>query len=143
MKGITPEMMEKAKNAKNAEELLALAKENGVAMSEDEAQMYYDQLNPKSGELSDDDLDAVAGGGCQSSSGRTVVTSGCSCFTGEYQPIYDEKSERSISIPMSGILLPVSHRDTVRDDTKYRSASCSWVNPFSFRKLFRNAPVFC
>jgi len=64
MKGITPEMMEKAKNAKNAEELLALAKENGVAMSEDEAQMYYDQLNPKSGELDDDDLDNVAGGGC-------------------------------------------------------------------------------
>ena len=91
MKGITPEMMEKAKNAKNAEELLALAKENGVAMSEDEAQMYYDQLNPKSGELSDDDLDAVAGGGCQSSSGRTVVTSGCSCFTGEYQPIYNDR----------------------------------------------------
>ena len=57
-------MMEKTKNAKNAEELLALAKENGVAMSEEEAQMYYAQLNPTSGELSDNDLDAVAGGGC-------------------------------------------------------------------------------
>ena len=90
MKNLTPEMIEKTKAAKSVEELLALAKENGVAMSEDEAQMYYAQLNPKSGELSDDDLDAVAGGGCQSSSGRTVVTSGCSCFTGEYQPIYDD-----------------------------------------------------
>lgn len=93
MKGITPEMMEKAKNAKNAEELLALAKENGVAMTEEEAQMYYSQLNPTSGELSDDDLDAVAGGGCQSSSGRTVVTSGCSCFTGEFQTILNRWSK--------------------------------------------------
>ena len=69
MKGITPEMMEKAKNAKNAEELLALAKENGVAMSEEEAQMYYAQLNPKCGELDDDELDNVAGGACNGESG--------------------------------------------------------------------------
>ena len=62
-------MMEKAKNAKNAEELLALAKENGVAMSEEEAQMYYAQLNPKCGELDDDELDNVAGGACNGESG--------------------------------------------------------------------------
>ena len=57
-------MIEKAKEAKSAEELLALAKENNVEMTADEAATYFAQLNPKSGELSDDDLDAVAGGGC-------------------------------------------------------------------------------
>ena len=62
MKNLTPEMIEKAKVAKSAEELLALAKENNVEMSADEADTYFAQLNPKSGELSDDDLDNVAGG---------------------------------------------------------------------------------
>ena len=67
MKNLTPEMIEKAKAAKSAEELLALAKENGVEMTVDEAATYFAQLNPTSGELSDDDLDNVAGGagGCQ------------------------------------------------------------------------------
>ena len=41
-----------------------LAKENGIELTEEEAQAYFAQLN-KSGELSDDELDAVAGGGCQ------------------------------------------------------------------------------
>ena len=62
MKNLTPEMIEKAKAAKSAEELLALAKENNVEMTADEAKTYFAQLNPKSGELDDDDLDAVAGG---------------------------------------------------------------------------------
>ena len=64
MKNLTPEMIEKAKAAKSAEELLALAKENGVEMTVDEAATYFAQLNPKNGELDDDELDAVAGGGC-------------------------------------------------------------------------------
>ena len=44
-------------------ELLALAKANNIDMTADEAATYFAQLNPKSGELGDDDLDAVAGGG--------------------------------------------------------------------------------
>ena len=64
MKNLTPEMIEKAKAAKTAEELLELAKANGVDMTADEAKTYFAQLNPKSGELDDDDLDAIAGGAC-------------------------------------------------------------------------------
>ena len=69
MKNMKPEMIEKAKAAKSAEELLALAKENNVEMTADEAKTYFAQLSPKSGELDDDDLDNVAGGvsGCKSS----------------------------------------------------------------------------
>ena len=62
MKNLTPEMIEKAKAAKSVEELLELAKANGVEMTADEAATYFAQLNPKSGELDDDDLDNVAGG---------------------------------------------------------------------------------
>ena len=61
---LTPELIEKAKQAKTAEELATLAKENGAEMTAEEANTYFAKLNPQSGELSDDELDNVAGGGC-------------------------------------------------------------------------------
>ena len=89
MKNINAEMIEKAKSAKSAEELLELAKASNVEMTADEAATYFAQLNPKSGELDDDDLDAVAGGACADSNdndnpavgvGDTVqITSGETC----------------------------------------------------------------
>ena len=75
MKNLTPEMIEKAKAAKSAEELLDLAKENNVEMTADEAKTYFAQLNPKSGELNDDDLDNVAGGACANSTSDVTVGS--------------------------------------------------------------------
>ena len=61
MKNLTPELIAKAKAAKSAEELLALAKENKVEMTEEQAKIYFEQLNAN-GTVSDDELDAVAGG---------------------------------------------------------------------------------
>ena len=60
MKRLTSELMEKAKMAKSAEELLGIAKANGVEMTEEEANEYYKQIT--SCELDDDLLDGVAGG---------------------------------------------------------------------------------
>ena len=85
MKNFNAEMIEKAKVAKSVEELLEIAKANNIEMTADEAKTYFAQLNPKSGELSDDDLDNVAGGfGCEGSAvndiGKLVcVTSGEFC----------------------------------------------------------------
>ena len=62
MKNLTPELIKKAKAAKSAEELLALAKANNVELTEEEAKTYFAQLNAN-GTVSDDELDAVAGGG--------------------------------------------------------------------------------
>jgi predicted Zn-ribbon and HTH transcriptional regulator len=62
MKNLTPELIAKAKAAKSAEELLALAKENNVELTEEEAKTYFEQLNAN-GTVSDDELNAVAGGG--------------------------------------------------------------------------------
>ena len=59
MKNLTPEMIEKAKIVKRAEELLELAKAGGMEMTADEAKSYFAQLNPKSGELDSDELEAV------------------------------------------------------------------------------------
>ena len=72
------ELFEKAKEAKSAEELLSLAKENGMELTEEEAVAYFAQLN-KSGELSDEELDNVAGGGCHKKDGRLIVTVWTSC----------------------------------------------------------------
>ena len=68
------ELILKAKAAKSAEELLALAKENEVEMTEESAKAYFEQINKK-GELSDDELDNVAGGGCYHDD-KLVVTVG-------------------------------------------------------------------
>ena len=57
-----PELLEKAKLAKSAKELIALAKENGIELTEEEANIYFAMLNPQDGELADDELDQVAGG---------------------------------------------------------------------------------
>ena len=58
----TPELIEKAKSAKTPEELMALAKENGMELTEESAKAYFDRLHPQTGELSDSELDNVSGG---------------------------------------------------------------------------------
>ena len=58
---ISKELLEKAKTAKTAEELLAMAKAENIEISAEEAAKYFAKLNA-SGELSDEELDNVAGG---------------------------------------------------------------------------------
>ena len=60
---LTQELLEKAKQAKIPEEIAALAKENGAELTAEEANTYFAMLNTASGELADDELDSVAGGG--------------------------------------------------------------------------------
>ncbi len=57
----TQELIEKVKLTKSAEELIALAKENGIELTEEEANTYFDELY-KSRELAEDELDSVSGG---------------------------------------------------------------------------------
>ena len=61
---LSKELLEKAKQAKSAEELLEMAKEENIEMSAEQAAKVFEELN-KSGELSNEELDNVAGGGCQ------------------------------------------------------------------------------
>lgn len=63
MENFSVELVEKAKQTKSAGELAALAKENGVEMTVEEANAYYEKLH-STGELADDELDNVSGGGC-------------------------------------------------------------------------------
>ena len=60
---ISKELIEKAKTAKSAEELLEMAKAENIELTEEEAAQAFAKMN-KNGELSDEELDNVAGGGC-------------------------------------------------------------------------------
>ena len=60
-KEITKEMLAKAEACKTAEELVALAKENGVELTAEEAAAYL--AEHERGKLTGEELDAVAGGG--------------------------------------------------------------------------------
>ena len=64
------ELFAKAKAAETPEALLALAKENGMEMTEESAKAYFEILHPKAGELADEELDNVSGGGCSSNNGH-------------------------------------------------------------------------
>ena len=57
----TEEMIAKAKTADSAEELMKIAAEEGVTLTVEEAEMYFSFLSGD-GELSDEALEAVAGG---------------------------------------------------------------------------------
>ena len=61
MQNFTPELIAKAKAAKSAEELLEVAKSNGIELTAEEANTYFEQLNTN-GAVSDDELEAVSGG---------------------------------------------------------------------------------
>ena len=61
---INQELLAKAKEAKTVEEFMALAKENNIELTEEKAKEYFSKLHSETGEISDDELDNVSGGGC-------------------------------------------------------------------------------
>lgn len=86
MKNLPPELIAKAKVAKSAEVLLALAKENNVELTEEEAKTYWTQLNAN-GAVADEELDLVAGGCGETYQDGDIVeffdgtTCSCGCST--------------------------------------------------------------
>ena len=55
------ELLEKLQTAKSAEELIEMAKAEGAEIAPDKAQELFAKLNAQ-GELSDEDLEKIAGG---------------------------------------------------------------------------------
>ena len=79
----TKEMIEKVKTANTVEELKELAKQDEWDMTDEEANAYFEEVQKyktqSTGELSDDELDDVSGGGCYKGK-RLVVTTMHSCM---------------------------------------------------------------
>jgi hypothetical protein len=92
MKNLTPELIAKAKAAKSAEELLELAKANNVEITEQEAKICFEQLHTN-GAVSDDELEAVAGGGICEFFGD-LFRSG-NRFDGISCPFHDDKTKNT------------------------------------------------
>ena len=61
---LTKEMVEKALNVKDAKELMALAKSEGIELTKEEAEAYMAEMEDV--ELDSDALKQVAGGMCYS-----------------------------------------------------------------------------
>ena len=60
---LTAEQLMKARSAKSAEELMELAKSDGIEVTEEQATEQFTMLHSE-GVLADEELDNVAGGGC-------------------------------------------------------------------------------
>lgn len=58
---LTKEILDQLKAAKNVEELVSLAKEQGIDLTQEAAKDLYEKLS-KATELTDEMLDEVAGG---------------------------------------------------------------------------------
>ena len=56
------ELIQKLQAAKSVDEIIAIARENGVEVTREKAQELLEKLTVKDGELTDDMLDAVSGG---------------------------------------------------------------------------------
>ena len=76
---ITKEMLEKALHCNTPEELIAIAKTQGIEITKDEAEAYFAELSEF--ELKDGELQHVAGGLC----GNDIE---CPSFCPKYSPPY-------------------------------------------------------
>lgn len=68
MENFNQELLQKARKANSSEELLDIGRENGVELTKEDAEVYFEELH-QSRKLSDEELDNVAGGGCNNDSG--------------------------------------------------------------------------
>lgn len=65
------EIYEQAMSAKNEVELYSLARKYNIPLTMEQARDYFERINQKSGELADEELDNVAGGGCYEAMNNT------------------------------------------------------------------------
>lgn len=71
---VSKELLERAKTTKSAEELLEMAKGENIELTAEEAAKAFEELH-KTGEISDEELDNVSGGGCGDNSPKGEVDS--------------------------------------------------------------------
>ena len=68
---LTKENLVKAAACKTPEDIIALAKENGIELSIEEAKKYLEKVGNFDAAISDEDLEKVAGGRCWDICSRT------------------------------------------------------------------------
>lgn len=81
-------LLQRARRAKSAQELLALAEAEGIEMTKEQAEEVFQKLHT-SAELADEELDNVSGGGCYTNDGYLETTIGYRCGYYEESPEMD------------------------------------------------------
>ena len=66
------QLFQNFRNAKSPEDMLTIAKENGIELTEDNAKYYFETYF-SSGALSDDELENVSGGGCKDNEAKPIT----------------------------------------------------------------------
>ena len=85
---LTEDQIAAFEDCKTKEELLEVAAKLGIAPTEEdiaEAMAMIKTANLESGEINDDDLDAVAGGTDKNKEGYVKVSKNDECLCGEYE----------------------------------------------------------
>lgn len=102
-------LIKKAREAKSAQELAELAKQNGVELSEESAQAYFALLNQKheSGAVSDEELENVSGGGCRKG-GKLVVSALHVCDDWRCETCGG--NAKHVNVPDEDVLFGAKHR---------------------------------
>ncbi len=86
-------------------ELRALLEERGIELDGKSLALYSKYLDKKDGEISDDELSSVSGGGCRTDVGgdrKVVVSCGCHCFNGQYELNFDPALFKDVDIGRIG-----------------------------------------
>lgn len=86
-------MIEKAKEAKSAAELAKMAHEQGIMLSDSDAERYYAQFHQEEKELSNDELNNVSGGSCTSAEdlAKQYVEVSPDDVCGQFQLAYEQR----------------------------------------------------
>lgn len=82
---LSQEQRRKVQAAQSPQELGELARAEGMTLTPEEAQSHFTRLHPPIGELADEELEAVSGGGCGNSATTPYPV-------GTYVGIIDSKS---------------------------------------------------
>ncbi len=128
---MTNELIAKAKECKSPEELLALAKENNIEMTEEEAKAKFAALNSE-GELSENELDSVSGGGCESE----TLSMNRDPEVGEIFTYRVKKD--NLFVPMEDCVVCGKHHHTLinREGNVFIGKCCSCGNDVQVSKIF-------
>lgn len=79
---IDPVLIEKAAKAESVEDLMRIAEENSIKLERETAELYYEKLNPPMGEIDDDEISSVTGGGCSSGGAGLELAPSKELYTG-------------------------------------------------------------
>ena len=104
------DLIQKAKNASSPADIIKLAEENGVEISEESANAYFVQIH-KNGELADDELADVSGGGCYHDGKLVVSALNCcddwichKCGSNQHNVIHGHRCDRETSQEKSNMV---------------------------------------